>query len=204
MARPLVIVGAGGHARACIDVIERHGGYEIIGLIGRAEEVGQNVLEHRVIGSDNDLPALAGPAVCAIVAVGQIRTAPVRRALFEQLSQLGFQSPAIVSPLAYVSRHAAIGAGTIVMHHATLNAGARVGSNCIINTAAMVEHDCNVGDHCHISTGAVLNGGVRIGAGCFVGSGSIIREECSVGDGTVIGMGLLVRHDVVSGTVYTG
>jgi sugar O-acyltransferase (sialic acid O-acetyltransferase NeuD family) len=204
MTRPLVILGAGGHARACIDVIERHGVYEIVGLVGRAEEIGRNVLEHRVIGCDNDLPALAGASACAIVAIGQTRTGLVRRALFEQLEQLGFEMPAIVSPLAYVSRYAAIGAGTIVMHHATVNVGAKVGSNCIINTAAIVEHDCRVGDHCHISTGTVLNGGVRVGSGCFVGSGSVIREERSVGNDSVIGMGLSVRHDLVPGTVYTG
>jgi sugar O-acyltransferase (sialic acid O-acetyltransferase NeuD family) len=204
MARALVIVGAGGHARSCIDVIERHGGYEIIGLVGWADQVGLNVLDHEVIGSDDDLPSLAGSGACAIVAVGQIRTASVRSALFEKLQQIGFELPAIVSPLAYVSRHAAIGAGTIVMHHATVNVGAKIGSNCIVNTAAIVEHDCYVGDHCHISTGTVLNGGVRIGTGCFVGSGSIIREEHSVGDNSVIGMGLSVRHDLVPSTVFTG
>jgi sugar O-acyltransferase (sialic acid O-acetyltransferase NeuD family) len=204
MARPLIIVGAGGHARACIDVIEQHGGYEIVGLIGRAEEVGRNALGHWVIGCDDDLPALAGSGASAIVAVGQICTGSVRIALFEKLQQIGFELPAIVSPVAYVSRHAAIGAGTIVMHHATVNVGVKIGSNCIVNTAAIVEHDCYVGDHCHISTGTVLNGGVRIGTGCFVGSGSVIREEHSVGDYSVIGMGLSVRHDLVPGTVFAG
>jgi sugar O-acyltransferase (sialic acid O-acetyltransferase NeuD family) len=204
MMRPLVIVGAGGHARACIDVIERHGGYEIVGLIGRTEEVGRNVFQHRVIGSDDALPALAGHGVCAIVTVGQIRTSQARRTLFEQLRQLGFEQPAIVSPLAYVSSRATIGAGTIVMHHATVNIGAKVGCNCIVNTGAIVEHDCHVGDHCHISTGTVLNGGVRVGSDCFVGSGSVIREERSVSYNSVIGMGLSVRHDVLPGTIYTG
>lgn len=204
MVRSLLIVGAGGHARACIDVIERHGGYAIVGLIGRAEEVGRNMLGHQVIGSDDDLPALAGSGACAIVAVGQIRTAQVRRALFEKLRKLDFELPVFVSPLAYVSRHATIGAGTIVMHHATVNVGAKVGSNCIVNTAAIVEHDCHVGDHCHVSTGTVLNGGVRIGAGCFVGSGSVIREERSVGDDSVIGMGLSVRHDLSNGSRFSG
>lgn len=201
MARSLVIVGAGGHARACIDVIEQHGGYEIVGLIGRAEEVGRKVFNHRVIGCDDDLPALAG--TCAIVAVGQIRQFRVRRALFEQLRQLGFELPNIISPLAYVSRHAEIGVGTIVMHRATVNAEAKIGNNCIVNTAAIVEHGCHVGDHCHVSTGVVLNGGVRVGACCFVGSGSVIREECLVGDSSVIGMGLSVRHSVAPGTVLT-
>lgn len=204
MARPLVIVGAGGHARACIDVIERHGGFEIVGLIARVEEVGRSVLDYRIIGGDADLPTLAGAGMSAVVAVGQIRTVEVRRTLFEQLQQIGFELPAIISPLAYVSRHAGIGDGTIVMHHVMVNAEAKVGRNCILNTAAIIEHGSRVGDHCHISTGAILNGGVHVGTGCFVGSGSVIREERSVGDGSVIGMGLSVRHDVPPGTLFTG
>lgn len=204
MVRPLIIVGAGGHARACIDVIENHGGFEIVGLVARMDEIGNMVLGHRVIGSDADLPTLAKAGACAIVAVGQIRTAQVRRALFDQLQQAGFELPAIISPLAYVSRHALIGAGSIVMHRAMVNAGAKVGRNCIVNSAAIIEHDCHIGDHCHISTRATLNGGVRLGAGCFVGSGSVIREERSVGDESVVGMGLSVRHNVMPGTLFTG
>lgn len=204
MARPLVIVGAGGHARSCIDVIEMNGQFDVVGLIGRTEEIGRTVLAYPVIGSDADLSALAGQGACAIIAVGQIRTDEVRRSLFERLCRIGFELPVIVSPLAHVSRHAEVGNGSIIMHYAMVNAGARVGSNCIINTAGVIEHDSQVGDHCHISTGAILNGGVRVGAGCFVGSRSVVREGCSIGEGSVIGAGLTVRRDVMTGTVFTG
>lgn len=202
--RPLFIIGAGGHARACIDVIERHGGFKIIGLIGQADEIGRKVLGHRVVGCDSDLPSMAGTGSCAIVSVGQIRTSKVRRNLFEKLQQIGFELPAIISPLAFVSRHASVASGTIVMHKAIVNAGASIGSNCIINTSALIEHDCQIGDHCHISTGSILNGGVRLGTGCFVGSGSVVCEECSIGDGSLIGMGLAVRRGVAPDTIFTG
>lgn len=204
MTRPLVIIGAGGHARSCIDVIEAHGGFKIVGLIGNSEEVGRNVLEHRVIGSDDDLPGLAKFGVSAIVAVGQIRTSKVRHALFAKLRKLGFELPAIISPRAYVSRHSEVGAGSIIMHHVTVNAGVTIGCNCIINTAAIIEHDCNVDDHCHISTGAIVNGGVCIGKGCFVGSGSIIHQERVIGEGSVVGMGVPVRQNILPGEVLRG
>ena len=51
--------------------------------------------------------------------------------------------------------------GTIVMHHALVNAGAKVGANCIINTKALIEHDAVVEDHCHIATAAIVNGGCQ-------------------------------------------
>ena len=73
--------------------------------------------------------------------------------------------PCSSRPHAHVSRHATLGAGTIVMHGAVVNAGAVVGRNCIINSQSLVEHDAVIGDHCHIATAAAINSGVRIGAG---------------------------------------
>ena len=40
MSKPgLILVGAGGHAHACIDVIEQQGRYQIAGLIGMPDEM---------------------------------------------------------------------------------------------------------------------------------------------------------------------
>ncbi len=48
----------------------------------------------------------------------------LRIRLYERLRQLGFEMPVVMSPRAYVSRHASVGEGTIVMHGAIVNAGA--------------------------------------------------------------------------------
>jgi sugar O-acyltransferase (sialic acid O-acetyltransferase NeuD family) len=191
----LILIGAGGHAHACIDVIEQHGQYEIAGLVGRPEEMDAYRFSYRVIGTDSDLSALSKVHRYALITVGQIQSPDIRTRLYQRAIDLGFQLPTILAPTAHVSHHAAIGAGSIVMHGAIVNAGARVGDNCIINTRALVEHDATVGDNCHISTGAILNGDVNIGAGSYIGSGSVIKEGVSIGRGCVVGMGLSVRHD---------
>lgn len=195
MSKPsLILIGAGGHARACIDVIEHLDAFKIAGLIGTKKELQNECLGYRVIATDNDLPKLAKEYQYAIIAVGQIETAFARLCLYEQALVLGFELPAIISPTAYVSQHAVVGDGTIVMHGAIVNAGARVGNNCIINTRVLIEHDATVADHCHISTGAIVNGAANIGLGSFVGSGSIIKQGISLGKNCVLGMGIAVRH----------
>lgn len=205
MKKPgLILLGAGGHAHACVDIIEQHGRYEIAGLVGMLEEVNSISLGYSVIASDRDLPELAKSCRYALVTVGQIGSAENRMRLYRLAVELGFELPAIVSPLAYVSRHAVIGAGTIVMHGAIVNAGARLGDNCIVNTRALIEHDAAIEDHCHISTGAILNGNVRLGAGSFVGSGSTIRERVALGKACVVGMGVAVRHDQPDGARFVG
>lgn len=200
----LILIGAGGHAHACIDVIEQLGVYRIAGLIGMPHEMHDHHLGYAVIGTDTDLPELAKTIPYALITLGQIKTPAHRTRLYQQVVALGFQLPTLIAPSAYVSRHASIGAGTIVMHGAIVNAGASVGKNCIINTRALIEHDASVADHCHISTGAIINGNAVIGSGSFVGSGSIIKEGVSLGQNCLVGMGLAVRHNLPENAQFAG
>ena len=197
---PLLLVGAGGHARACIDVIELEGKFAVAGLTGLPEEVGTKVLGYPVLGLDKDLPELLRDCTHALVTVGQIKTPELRMRLFAELERNKYTLPAIVSPHAHVSRHATLGAGTIVMHGAIVNAGAVVGRNCIINSQALIEHDAVIADHCHIATAAAINSGVSIGAGAFVGSNACVRQGTRIGERCVIGMGQRVLADCAAGT----
>ena len=194
----MLLLGAGGHARACLDVIEQHGGYSILGLIGQPHEQGGNVLGYPVLGNDDDVPAMRASVALAMVAIGQIRSPQPRKRAYQLLVREGFELPVIVSPLAYVSPHAKLGPGTIVMHGAIVNAGATIGANCIINSNALVEHDAVLGDHCHIATAAVVNGQVEIGEGVFVGSHASICQGIRVVSGALINMGEQVFDDVAA------
>lgn len=200
MAVPLLLVGAGGHARACMDVIKLEGRYSVQGLVGLPEEVGTLIFDIPVLGCDQDIPALATRFGAALVAVGQIKSPNMRMQLFAQLQEAGYELPVVVSPLAHVSRYAQLGAGTIVMHGAVVNAAASVGRNCIINTQALVEHDVLVEDHCHIATAATLNSGVQVGEGSFIGSGTVVRQMICIGRHCVVGMGQRVVKDCLDGT----
>ena len=200
----LLLIGAGGHAKSCIDVIEQEDKFQIVGLIGSLDEVGTHVLGYEVLGTDDVLPKLLNLTQYALVAVGQIGVDDLRSTLFSKIINAGFKSPVAISPMAYVSPHAVIGKGSVVMHRATVNAGARIGDNCIINSHALIEHDVIVEDHCHIATSATINGGSIVGLSSFVGSGSTIRESITIGHSCSIGMGLSVRHDLPANSRFIG
>lgn len=196
----ILLLGAGGHARSCIDVIEQEGRYTVGGLVGLPQEVGSHVLGYPVLGTDGDMPDLLPRFPRVLIAVGQIKSPEARMKLHTLLEAGGCSLPVIVSPRAYVSAHAKVGAGTIVMHGAVLNAGASIGRNCIINSRALVEHDAVVGDHCHIATAAVINGDVLIGAGSFIGSNACVRQGIRVAERCVVGMGQVVLSDCMAGS----
>lgn len=201
---PIIIIGGGGHAQSCIDVIEQCGKFDIKGIVDTDDNLGQSVLGYPIIGTDNNLHTLRTEFDHAFVAVGQIKSASLRVYLFEMLQKLNYTMPAIISPKSYVSSHSEIGDGTIIMHGAIVNANVSIGRNCIINSNALVEHNALVGDHCHISTSSVLNGGVKIESRTFIGSGSVVIEDVSVGRACMIGASVLVRYNLGNNTEFLG
>jgi sugar O-acyltransferase (sialic acid O-acetyltransferase NeuD family) len=198
--KSILLIGGGGHCKSVIDVIESGAKYRVIGVVQPLVDGPAHVLGYPVLGDDEALIALLIETPCAIVTVGQVKQAALRQRLFNKLLEMEAEIPVITSPNAYVSKHAHLGAGSVVMHGAVLNAHSVVAENCIINSMALVEHDVRIGPHCHISTGARLNGGVQIGAGCFIGSGAVIHQGVSIGEAAVIGAGCVINGDIAAHT----
>lgn len=189
----LILIGAGGHAKSCIDVIEAQGEYNIVGLIDFKEKVGESLLGYPIIDCDENLPKHIIETNYFLITLGQIKSAQRRKEIYEYAKSFGAKFATVISPRAYVSKHAKIGEGTIIMHDALLNAGVEVGENCIINTKALLEHDVKVSNHCHISTSAILNGDVKVKDESFVGSNSTIVQGVEVLEKSFIKAGSLVK-----------
>jgi len=189
----LILLGGGGHCKSCIDVIEQEGKYEITGVLDSKELVGQKILNYDFIGTDDDIAKFVSEGYLFLITVGQIHTSSIRKKLFYLLREHSAQLVTVVSPRAYVSKHAQVGKGSIVMHDALINASTIIGENCIINTKALIEHDATIEDFCHISTAAVVNGGVDIKEGTFFGSNAVSKEYITLVKDTFIKAGSVVK-----------
>jgi sugar O-acyltransferase (sialic acid O-acetyltransferase NeuD family) len=174
------------------------GVYAVAGIVGPSSGGEPSVFGYPILGEDRDLPELLRTTPHALVAVGQISAPQPRMRLFTHARGLGALFPVLVSPEAYVSKRASVGAGSILMHGAVVNAAANIGENCIINSQALVEHDVEVGSHVHVSTGVRLNGGVVVGEGTFIGSGSVVHQGVVIGSNCVISAGTVVSAEVPS------
>lgn len=180
MKPKILLIGGGGHCKSVIDVIEQEDKYTIAGIVDKKEFIGQDVLGYKVIGCDDNLAELFKTYKYAVVTVGQIKSNSLKVKIFNNLKNIGYTIPTIISPLSYVSKHSTIEEGTIVMHHSLVNANVKIGKNCIINTKALIEHDSVVEDNCHISTGAIINGGVVVKENSFIGSNATTKEYIEV------------------------
>lgn len=202
MNNNLILLGGGGHCKSVIEVAES-AGYNILGVLDRPEEVGKQVLDYKVIGTDDDIPQYVDKAEF-VITVGFIKNTAIRIKLYNEVKEAGGRLATIIASTAHVSKYATIGEGSVVMHNAFVNAGAKIGNNVIINTFANIEHDAIVGDQCHISTGAMINGDCKVGQKVFIGSQSVLANGITVGDDIIIGAGSVIRKSIERKGIYAG
>ena len=192
--KKIILIGAGGHCASCIDVIEMQRKFKIVGLIDNKKK--NFLLNYKIIGNDKELKKFSRKIQYALITTGCIKNSKIRENLFKKISNYGFKFPAIISPLSYVSKHASIGEGTIVMHGSVINAGTTIGKNCIINSKSLIEHDVVIEDYCHISTRSTVNGGVIIKKNSFVGSCSVIKQNLKIGKNCFINANLFLQKNL--------
>ena len=202
--KQIILIGGGGHCKSCIEVIESEGVFDIAGIVDTKDKFGEEILGYKVFANDDDLEELKNKYDYALITVGQIKSAKLRITLFNKAKSLGFTLPVLVASTAYVSKHAKIGEGTIIMHQVMINANVNIGVNNIINSKALVEHDSKIGDNNHISTGVKLNGDVCVGSECFVGSNSTFVNGVSIVDNIFVGLNSVINKDLIEPGVYVG
>lgn len=202
----IVLVGAGGHCKVVIDIINSSYLFEIAGITDKSYNSGsKNILEYPVLGNDDILKKLYSEDIThAFCCVGALGNMEIRDRIFDNLKGIGFAVPSIVHKNAYVSIYSEISEGTCVAAGAIVNPGAVISENCIINTGAVIEHDCMIGRNTHISPNACIAGGVKIGKGCHIGMGSNIIQGVEIGDNVTIGAGAVVINDIPSNTTAVG
>jgi len=192
--KTIILIGAGGHCTSCIDVIEMQQKFKIIGLIDNNKK--KLSMNYKIIGGDKELKKISKKTKYALITIGHIKNSKIRENLFKKVLNHGFKFPTIISPLSYVSKHASIGEGTIVMHGSIINAGAKIGKNCIINSKSLIEHDVVIGDHCHLATRSTVNGGVKIKKNSFIGSGTVVKQNVEIGKNCFINANLFIKENL--------
>lgn len=200
---PLVIIGAGGFGRECLDIVEalnRSGaGLEFVGFIDDGN-VDLTLLARRNaphLGPTKSIPA----GTWYLIAIGDGR---VRERIDRTLSDRGLRSPVLVHPQATVGSDCSLGEGTI------LNAGARATTNISLGRHVQLHANCCVGhdsrleDYVSVFPGATVSGSVHLDRGVTVGTGANILPGVTVGAGATIGAGAVVTSDVAPGATMVG
>ena len=194
------MIGAGGHARALLDVLRAAGWADPVAILDR--DPGARVLGLAVTGSDADLPGLFAEGVrAAVVAIGDNT---LRERIGVRLREQGFALPALVHPSAIVAGSATLGAGVALLPRVVVGAGACIGEFAILNSGSIAEHDAQIGTAAHLAPGVVVAGDVFVGARSLVGVGACVRPGIRIGADCIVGAGAAVVADVPAGASVMG
>ncbi len=204
MAKKIVIVGGGGHAKTVISLLLRLPEFKIIGYVDLKDQ--GEILGIKYLGQDEALKKIKKqhPDSCAALGLGYVEISNQREKLKEKISAWGFHFPAIIAPTAVLNHHVSVGEGTVIYDGVVINADTIIGDYAIINTRSSVDHDCRIGNFVHIAPGVTLSGGVKVGDSSIVGVGSTVVQYKTIGTKCLIGAGAVVVDDCLKSGVYMG
>lgn len=188
------IIGAGGHAKVVIDILEELG-VEIEGVWDENPEL-LSFINYEVRGNFMAFKAIKADHV--IIAIGNNET---RKILSAQLDR---HTGTLVHPRSSIAKSVILGVGTVVMANASVNSFAKIGKYVIVNTNASVDHDCKIADFVHISPQVGLAGNVEVGEGTHIGIGASVIQGIKIGKWATIGAGTAVIKDVPDFAVVVG
>ena len=205
MKEDIIIVGAGGHAKVIIDIIEEQGQYDIIGISDLQMGVGEEFAGYPILGGDEVLKFYFNKGVRnAANGVGGYRDNVNRTKVFKAVKEIGFDFPPVIHPSAVISKSSNIGDGCVIFPGVSINSAVDVGANVIIATNASIDHDTRVGDHVLISAGVTLGADIFIEEGTLFALGSKVISGVCISRDIVVGAGAVVTNSLKERGVYLG
>jgi len=196
----IVMVGAGGHAKVCIELLRAMG--EHVAFCVGGDDSPPACLGVPVLRGDAHLARLREEGYArAFIAIGSNH---VRVKLGHNAAAMGYTLVNAVSPRAVVSPTARLGAGIAIMAGAVINADAAIGDLAIVNTGASVDHDCTIDAGVHLAPQCALAGNVHVGAGAFLGIGCRVIPQVSIGARAVVGAGSVALCDIPDDATAVG
>ena len=199
-----MIVGAGGHGREVLDVVEamnhREPAFELLGFLDDTFDGGE-VLGRRGVRVMGTVADLASAGADYLVAIG---SPEVRRRVDQMATEWGLQAAIVVHPSATVGSDIVLGPGAVVTAGVRLTTNIRVGRHVLLNVNVTVSHDCQLDDYVTMNPGARVCGNVTLHQGVTLGAGATVIPGRTVGPWTVVGAGGVVVHDLPARVTAVG
>jgi len=198
VTKPLLILGAGPHAREMADIVEHVNrvapAWDLRGFLvpaAQADLVDRPLIgPHRVVGTYDELDGFGDAGLAW--SFGCDAPAPTERLIN------------LVAPTAFVASTARLGRGCVLYPGCFVGHDAVIGDRCFALAGTVVNHDDVLGHDVTLAARATLAGGVTVEDGCYLGQGCTARQQLRIGRGSLIGMGAVVVADVMPDSVMVG
>ena len=205
MIKNIILIGASGHAKVIIDIVEKQNVFKIIGLIDTFKETGTRVDDYTILGTEDELPKLIieYKIFGGIIAIGDNF---LRMKIAQKITTIipDFQFVTAIHPKAIISKKVLICDGSVIMAGVVVNNNSYIGKHTILNTNSSVDHDCIIREFSSIAPGAILGGNVEINICSAISLGANVIENMNIGKHSIVGAGALVVNSIGDNKIAYG
>lgn len=178
MNKKLLLVGAGGFGRVVLEHASNL--YDCAFLDDGEAKMVDGV---PVVGTTSDMEKFFPEYKLLLVTIGNNK---LRQFLYERASAIGYTFPNIIHPSAYISPHAHLGSGCVILNNAVVQNNATCGDGCILNPGVELHHDSTIGSYCLIYTNSVVRSLTHVGNRVWIGSSATVSTSAIVPDDSII------------------
>ncbi|MDV7339791.1 acetyltransferase [Terasakiella sp. A23] len=196
MTKPLLLIGAGGHAKTVLDAALASG-RTVLGLVDvDPKKIGQKIFSIPILNQTEALQNYRPDDVELVIAIGSIGDAHMREKMVHQFKALGYDFARVIHPHAIIGSDTSIGAGTVVLAGAIIQSSCNIAEHVILNTGSQMDHDCIIGSFTHLAPGAVLCGSVHLEDHVHIGPNATVIQGKNITRGCLIPSGTIVKNDI--------
>lgn len=194
--RKRALIGAGGHAREVMSIINRNSPYITPISYMFVEDEYYNYDEDYICPLSNFNPELYE----VIVAIGDEK---VRERIVNSLSK-ETKFFTYIDLTSIVDRSIMVGEGSYIGPNSIVTTNVQVGDHALINRGCQIGHDNKIGNYLSMMPGAIISGGCRIGDRVYLGTNSSVRENVVICSDVIIGLNGGVVKDINEEGTYVG
>lgn len=209
MTERVIVIGASGFGRECLDVLDAMVGagadLEVVGVVDDAPS--DPNLERlaargvRYLGTREECFATREIWTGYVLGIG---SPSARRRIVAELDAAGYRPTQAVHPSATFGAATHTSEGVVVCAGATISNNVRLGRHVHVNPNATIGHDADLRDFVSINPAAVISGEVVVGSETLVGAAATVLQNITVGDSVVVGAGAVVTRNLPSRVTAVG
>ena len=201
----IVLIGGGNQAHYTIDIIEKEGKYNIIGIIDSLHKIGTVRFGYKIIGKQENIKKL----IIKYSIDGGIISVGDNWSRYKISQQIFFLQPKFkwfnaIHPSVIIGNNVVFGTGVVAMAGCIFNPKTKIGNFTFFATGAQIDHDCTIDDFASVSAGSITGGHVFLGKFSAITLGVTVTDRLKIGENTVVGAGSLVLKDLPDNVLVYG
>lgn len=186
--KKLLIVGAGGHGRCCLEIAKAMQEFQVISFLD--DNGSQKINDYSIVGTIDEMCSYYEEYENIFIAIGNNE---IRKILSRKAKEIGYNLVNLIHPAATIM-DAVIGDGCICFPGIVIEPQAKVGNGCIITSNSVIHHDAVLEDYVLVYSNTTIRPNTLIGTETRISSNCCIEMNAKIPAGSDIASGSIVKQ----------